>query len=91
LDWLGKNINPEIKAFAFPYTDSGVPKSVFEYLHRETGCDISFGTAGIKYDEMENHFQRYPAEQPGDFETNLKAEIIYHFLRKPVGKTIVRH
>ncbi len=90
-DWLEKNIHPEIKAFAFPYTDSGVTKSVFEYLHQEMGCDISFGTAGIKYDQQENHFQRYPAEQPGDFETNLKAEIIYHFLRKPVGKTIVRH
>jgi peptidoglycan/xylan/chitin deacetylase (PgdA/CDA1 family) len=90
-DWLDKNIRPEIKAFAFPYTDSGVPKSVFEYLHQEMGCDISFGTAGIKHDELENHFQRYPAEQPGDFEANLKAEIVYHFLRKPVGKTIVRH
>ena len=90
-DWLEKNIHPEIKAFAFPYTDSGVPKSVFEYLHREIGCDISFGTAGIKYDELHNHLQRYPAEQPGDFEANLKAEIVYHFLRKPVGKTIVRH
>ena len=90
-DWLEKTIHPEINAFAFPYTDSGVPKSVFEYLHQEMGCDISFGTAGVKYDEMDNHFQRYPAEQPGDFETNLKAEIIYHFLRKPVGKTIVRH
>ena len=90
-DWLEKNIHPEIKAFAFPYTDSGVPKSVFEYLHQEMGCDISFGTAGIKYDVLDNHFQRYPAEQPGDFEANLKAEIVYHFFRKPVGKTIVRH
>ena len=90
-DWLGKTIHPEIKAFAFPYTDSGVPKSVFEYLHRELGCDISFGTAGLKYDELDNHFQRYPAEQPGNFVTNLKTEIVYHFLRKPVGKTIVRH
>lgn len=90
-EWLEKTIHPEIKAFAFPYTDSGVPKSVFEYLHHEMGCDISFGTAGLKYDELENHLQRYPAEQPGDFEANLKAEIIYHFLRKPVGKTIVRH
>lgn len=90
-EWLEKNIHPGIKAFAYPFTDSGVPKSVFEYLHHEMGCDISFGTAGVKYDELENHFQRYPAEQPGDFEINLKAEIIYHFLRKPVGKTIVRH
>lgn len=91
LDWLGSTIQPEIKSFAFPFTDSGVPKQVFESMYNQFGCDISFGTAGIKYDEIDKHFQRYPVEQPGDFLRNLKGEFVYLALRSKIGKSIVRH
>ncbi len=91
LDWLTSTIHPEIKSFAFPFTDSGVPQQVFDNMFNDFGCDISFGTAGVKFDELPTHFQRYPVEQPGDFLHNLKGEFVYLALRKLVGKSIVKH
>jgi hypothetical protein len=87
---IGK-INPEIKAFSFPFTDSGASLKVMKALKEKRICDISFGTAGIKYDEFETHFQRYPVENPGDFKMNLKAELVYFVLRKIIGKATVKH
>ena len=91
MNWLVEKINPEIKAFSFPFTDSGVSPKVMKALKIENICDISFGTAGIKYDEYDSHFQRYPVEIPGDFEENLKAELVYFVLRKIIGKATVKH
>jgi peptidoglycan/xylan/chitin deacetylase (PgdA/CDA1 family) len=91
MDWLIEKINPKIKAFSFPFTDSGVSLKVMKALKKQGVCDISFGTAGIKYDEFETHFQRYPVEIPGDFKMNLKAELVYFVLRKIIGKATVKH
>jgi peptidoglycan/xylan/chitin deacetylase (PgdA/CDA1 family) len=91
MNWLVEKVNPKIKAFAFPFTDSGVSLKVLKELKREDICNVTFGTAGIKYDELEHHFQRYPVEQPGDFFQNLKAELVYFALRKQIGKATVKH
>ncbi len=91
MEWLVEKINPKIKAFSFPFTDSGVSQKVMKALKNEHICDISFGTAGIKYDEYDFHFQRYPIETPGNFKQNLKAELVYFVLRKIIGKATVKH
>ncbi len=91
MKWVNENINPKIKAFAFPYTDDAVSASFMHKLRHENICDITFGTAGLKFDEMESHYQRYPVEQIGDFKENLKAEIVYYKLRKAIGKETVSH
>lgn len=91
MDWLIEKINPEIRAFSFPFTDSGVSLKVLKSLKSDNICDVTFGTAGIKYDQSEHHFQRYPVEQPGDFRQNLKAELVYFALRKLIGKATVKH
>lgn len=91
MKWVVEMINPEIKTFAFPFSDSGVSGAVIKKIANENICDITFGTAGIKYDESNHHFQRYPAEQPGDFIQNIKAEFVYFELRKRMGKAIVKH
>ncbi len=91
MNWLVEKINPEIKAFSFPFTDSGVSLKVLKSLKSENICDITFGTAGIKYDELEHHFQRYPVEKNGDFILNLKTELVYFVLRKLIGKGMVKH
>ena len=91
MDWLVEKVNPEIKAFSFPFTDSGVSLKVLKTLKSENICDVTFGTAGIKYDQLEHHFQRYPVERPGDFQHNLKAELVYFALRKQIGKATVKH
>lgn len=91
MNWLVEKINPAIKAFSFPFTDSGVSLKVLKSLTDEKICDITFGTAGIKYDELANHYQRYPVEQNGDFMRNLKSEMVYFILRKQIGKATVKH
>ncbi len=89
--WLNENIEPEIKTFAFPFTDFGVPVGVLKTIHKEQFCDVTFGTAGLKYDNFGTHLQRYPVEISGDFTTNLKGEWVYLLLRKTIGKATVVH
>ncbi len=91
MNWVTENINPKIKAFAFPYTDDRVSSNFIRRLKQENICDITFGTAGLKYDEITSHYQRYPVEQNGDFKKNMKAEFVYFKLRKAIGKETVRH
>lgn len=91
MQWITETLNPKIKAFSFPFTDDGVAENVLKIIHKEKICDITFGTAGVKYDSWKNHFQRYPAELPGNFEQNLKGEYIYFLLRKLIGKATVTH
>lgn len=91
MEWINKTINPDIKTFAFPFTDFGVPLSVLETIKNENICDITFGTAGVKYDSFPGNFQRFPIEMPGDFVQNMKAEFVYFYLRKWIGKATVKH
>lgn len=91
MKWLKETINPAIKAFAFPYTDDGVTSDFIQKLKSENICDITFGTAGVKHDEVNSHFQRYTAEQDGCFKQNLKNEFCYYKLRKLFGKATVKH
>lgn len=91
MDWLHENLNVSLKVFSFPFTDSGIPLTIFDQVKNERLCDLTFGTAGLKYDEVAFHFQRYPVEQNGNFANNLKSEYVYFFLRKLVGKETVKH
>ena len=91
MDWITKHFTPNIKSFAFPFTDSGVSKKILESIQHKNICDITFGTAGIKQDELNNHFQRYPVENSTDFIGDLKSELIYFQLRKIAGKATVKH
>ena len=89
--WLNENIQPKIRAFSFPFTDDGISTELFKKIKKENLCDITFGTAGLKNDKIENHFQRYPVEIPGNFRQNLKTECVYFWLRKLLGKSTVQH
>ncbi|MEZ5104909.1 MAG: polysaccharide deacetylase family protein [Draconibacterium sp.] len=91
VNWVKENVHPKIKTFAFPYSDFGVDKNVIDSISKEKICDLSFGTAGVKFDETENHFQRYPVELKGDFIENLKSELVYFALRKSIGQATVKH
>lgn len=91
MSWVVEKFNPSIKAFAFPFTDSGVSLKLLRKLKSDNICDLTFGTAGIKHDECKTHFQRYPAEQPGKFKLNLKSEFVYYKLRNAFGKSTVKH
>lgn len=91
MKWIADNVPQKIRAFSFPFTDDGVSSHFFKRLKEKNICDITFGTAGLKYDSIKTHFQRYPMEQSGNFETNLKAEFVYLKLREAIGKERVKH
>lgn len=91
MEWLEKHIQPRIKAFSFPFTDDTVSKKLLKRLKKDNVCDITFGTAGLKYDTVSSHFQRVPMEQKRDVNSFLKGEFLYFKLRKMLGKSMVRH
>lgn len=91
MNFLNQEIKPEIKSFAFPFTDFKVPDSVFEWANQSDIWDISFGTAGMKDESMPNHIQRIPMES-GKTRTGkeiVRAEYIWYFLKSLAGKNIV--
>lgn len=91
MEWIVKHIQPKIKAFSFPFTDDAVSKKMIRKLKKEQVCDITFGTAGLKYDSLSSHFQRVPMEQNKRIETFLKGEFLYFKIRKRIGKATVIH
>lgn len=91
MDWLGKHVPQKIKAFSFPFTDDGVSEKLLKKLKTEQVCDITFGTAGLKFDTFKGHLQRVPMEQKHRIERFLKGEFLYYKLRKIIGKATVKH
>lgn len=92
LDFLIQNLNPQLKLFAFPFTDFKVPDSVFEKANQSKTWDLSFGTAGMKDEQMPNHIQRIPMESGKTKEGKqvVRTEYIWYFLKTFLGKNKVR-
>jgi peptidoglycan/xylan/chitin deacetylase (PgdA/CDA1 family) len=86
-DFLDTHIHPEIRAFAFPFSDIHMPASFFRFLSETLHLDISFGTAGIKRDTVPNHIQRIPMDaslKPA--ERTVREEYAYFVMKKFIGK-----
>ncbi len=92
MDFLVRELNPEIKTFAFPFTDFGVPDAVFEKARQLGILDLSFGTAGIKDETMPGHIQRIPMESEvsRNGKQVLRTEYIWYYLKTLWGKNKVR-
>jgi peptidoglycan/xylan/chitin deacetylase (PgdA/CDA1 family) len=60
---LESDLGIPIESFAFPFTDHGVRGSSIQKWHREGLIKLSFGTSGIRPDQIQNHFQRFSLEQ----------------------------
>jgi len=76
--------------FSFPFTDDGVSASFFAALSREgmPPLDATFGTAGLKMDPVDFHFQRVPMEM-NRFPASLmvKGEYTYYLLKGLLGRS----
>ena len=90
--WVNDMLHPDIKAFAFPFTDTGVSDAVFETCFQEKVFDLSFGTAGLKKDHFPFHFQRFSMEGRTGASTQirLKEEYLAFRLKRLVGKHYTR-
>jgi len=75
------------RVFSFPFTDHGVHKSFFNAIFNEKIADISFGTAGMKRDDIKYNLQRIPAELNNlSLKEILKKEYLYYCLLKTLHK-----
>lgn len=92
MDYLMQQVNPPVKAFAFPYTDFNVPDAIFDRANKDKLWDMSFGTAGIKDETMPNHLQRIPMESSKneDGKQVIRTEYLWYYLKSVMGKNKVR-
>lgn len=91
MDFVEQQFHPDKKWFAFPYTDSRVPDSVFEKAIQDKIWDLSFGTAGMKDESMRNHIQRIPMES-GELwsaEKMIRMEYAWYAVKSVFGKNKV--
>lgn len=86
MDWVVAHCRPELRLFALPFTDSGLPQRFFDQCYA-AGIDLTFGTAGLKRDTSPRHCQRVPFETPeADAATLVKTELLYYLLKAPLGR-----
>lgn len=89
INFVQHRLGPIYKIFSFPFSDAGVNESYFNHFRE---LDASFGTAGLKMDEIQNHFQRIPMENSGyTGETLIKSAYIQFMLQSLLGKNNVMH
>jgi len=91
MEFLIQEINPSIKTFAFPFTDFKVPDSVFEKAKLVNLWDVSFGTAGIKDENLQHHLQRIPMEssKSSNGKQIIRTEYIWYYFKSVFGKNKV--
>ena len=91
MEFLIREINPPVNAFAFPFTDFKVPNSIFEKANTDRLWDLSFGTAGIKDETVKNHLQRIPMESGvnKDGKKVIRTEYFWYYLKSVFGKNKV--
>lgn len=91
MKWVIDRYDPKIKAFSFPFTDDGIKLSLFNKLNKTGLVDVSFGTAGLKYDIAPKHFQRVPVEHVSkrSIKKTVHFEYFYYFVRSLVNKNEV--
>jgi peptidoglycan/xylan/chitin deacetylase (PgdA/CDA1 family) len=58
-------LNIPIQSFAFPFTDHGVRGATIANMHKTRLIHLSFGTSGIRPDELTGHVQRFSLELNG--------------------------
>lgn len=83
---ISEKFNLSEAYFSFPFSDDGVTKEFFRMIKSKQ--IISFGSSGLKDEDLENHYQRIPMEYNKVYsaETIIKGELIYYILKKIFGK-----
>lgn len=89
IHFLKQTLDIDYKSFAFPFSDAGVSSHFYNELYQNQELDISFGTSGAKYDELDFHFQRTGMELGNrSADSIIAGEYLYCSLAGLVGKHI---
>jgi peptidoglycan/xylan/chitin deacetylase (PgdA/CDA1 family) len=94
MQWVNRHFTQKIRAFSFPFTDDGIKNSLFSKVKQSGEVDVTFGTAGLKFDTAPGHIQRIPIERSKKWSAkkSIHFEFLYFHLRSIVLKnTIKRH
>jgi len=88
LDFIQQKFNLDYRVFSFPFTDDGVSINFFNTIK----SDFTFGTAGIKNDEISTNIQRLPMDNcisnPAIF---IKKNRYKFYIQKLLQKHVVSH
>lgn len=89
--FLVEKFNLDYKIFSFPFTDYGVSKQFFNSIFEESKIlDLSFGTAGLKKDIVDQNLQRTPMEGTNhSCKSLINAEYLYYLLKMPFRKNLI--
>ncbi|MDR2010660.1 MAG: polysaccharide deacetylase family protein [Bacteroidales bacterium] len=88
-----KSFDLNYRLFSFPFSDINVPKDFFEIIFNPENpiADLTFGTAGLKKDEVKNNLQRIPMEVDNfAAEDILYGEYMYYILKSFFNKNVIR-
>lgn len=83
INYVHRHYPQKFRSFAFPFSDAGVNKEQIDTILEQ--CDISFGTSGLKTQNMHPlHYQRIPMESTKSYSARkiLPAEFFYFYIKK---------
>ncbi len=84
-----EKFNLDYRIFSFPFTDYGLKREFFDKI--ESNVDFTFGSAGIKSDEISFNFQRIAFENTGLSAREIhNAEILYYIAKSFFNKNRIR-
>ncbi len=91
-EFLCKNFGLDYKAFAFPFTDSGVSAAFFERILKDENFQLTFGGAGLKNEKIKGQLQRFGMEKesPQDAKQQIHSEYCYYLIKSIFGKNVIR-
>ncbi len=92
VNFIKTKFNQPYKLFAFPYTDFGVSKELFnKFFNNETAMlDFSFAGAGLKNDEFCRNIQRIPMEGiKASGKKIIKTEYLYYLLKATISRNYI--
>jgi len=89
VNWVKSTLNPEISSFSFPFTDFGMPAIFWNKIADKV--DITWGTAGMKNEQIKSHLQRIPIEDYyASMDVILRNQYFYYLLKAPFFKNTIR-
>lgn len=78
----------DYSVFSFPFTDVNVGKKFFSSIKNHV--DLTFGSAGIKDDEITFNLQRLTMDNKVDGAVNIKMAFSYYLLKKLIFKSSIK-
>ncbi len=90
--FLEKYFNTTNRLFSFPYHDFLISKEFFNVVYQQEKplLDMSFGSSGLKKDEIKNNFQRIPMEDRKNGINFVKWQYVKYLLRALWGSNMVK-